>query len=149
HRPTERRPRTGRIVWYEWSTPLKRGYREGENHGLNEAGPILIVESLVGVVFRQQYSNGENLSLLANSCADYGFGQSALLQRHHLRRQRVLIGARLVVEALAEAPRSHLEVQRDRPVVGHDETARFGEDFAALLVVDRGERLIDERIERR
>src|SRR5262245_31520768 len=81
--------------------------------------------------------------------ADYACGSSVLLHLHHLRRQRVLIGARLVVEALAEAPGGHLEVERDRAVVGYGEAARLGEDFAALLVVDRGERLVDERVERR
>src|SRR5690242_2909786 len=43
-------------------------------------------------------------SVRQRPAADYGFGQSALLRPHHLRCQRVLIGARLVIEALAEAP---------------------------------------------
>src|ERR1043166_3793899 len=77
------------------------------------------------------------------------FGSPGLLRLHHLRRQRVLIRARLVVEALAEAPDGHLKVERDGAEVGHREAASLCENFAALLVVDGGERLVDERVERR
>jgi hypothetical protein len=40
-------------------------------------------------------------------------------------------------------------VKRNRPVVGHGEPTRLGENFAALFVIDRRKRLVDERVERR
>ena len=54
--------------------------------------------------------------------------------------QRVLVGARLVVEVLLERPGRHLEMQRQDAVVVEHDGLRLPQQLGALVVVDGAQR---------
>src|SRR3546814_944248 len=70
----------------------------------------------------------------------------SLAGRLHAESQSILVGARHVGDAFAEGPGRHLEMQRQDAIVLYDHLTRLLQQRLTLVVVNRGQGLVDQRV---